>query len=124
MKRQEQGAYHLELGRNLAERWYRYEVTTYLGTYEVVDPYASVISENGRYGVIADVEQTISNWFPKRVARPLFVKPSDAVIYEANIRDFTIDRSARFESSWPIRWYDGTRNGLPTWSCDGTRLSP
>ncbi|WP_410501682.1 type I pullulanase [Exiguobacterium acetylicum] len=109
MKRQEQGAYHLELGRNLAERWYRYEVTTYLGTYEVVDPYASVISENGRYGVIADVEQTISNWFPKRVARPLFVKPSDAVIYEANIRDFTIDRSAG--SSHPGQYVGMTERG-------------
>jgi len=94
MERQEQGTYHLRLGQESAERWYRYEVTTYVGTHEVVDPYAHAISENGRYGVIADVEQTISEWFPKRVARPLFVKPSDAVIYEANIRDFTIDRSA------------------------------
>ncbi|MFB3225861.1 type I pullulanase [Exiguobacterium sp. PHA03] len=94
MERQEQGTYHLRLGQESAERWYRYEVTTYVGTHEVVDPYAHAISENSRYGVIADVEQTISEWFPKRVARPLFVKPSDAVIYEANIRDFTIDRSA------------------------------
>nr|WP_214853206.1 type I pullulanase [Exiguobacterium sp. s130] len=94
MERQEQGTYHLRLGQESAERWYRYEVTTYVGTHEVVDPYAHAISVNGRYGVIADVEQTISEWFPKRVARPLFVKPSDAVIYEANIRDFTIDRSA------------------------------
>jgi len=109
MKRQEQGAYRLELGRDLAECWYRYEVTTYLGTYEVVDPYASVISENGRYGVIVDVERTISDWFPKRVARPLFVKPSDAVIYEANIRDFTIDRSAG--SSYPGQYAGMTERG-------------
>jgi len=109
MKRQEQGAYHLELGHDLAEHWYRYEVTTYLGTHEVVDPYASVISENGRYGVIVDVERTISDWFPKRVARPLFVKPSDAVIYEANIRDFTIDRSAG--SSHPGQYVGMTERG-------------
>ena len=109
MKRQEQGAYHLELGHDLAEHWYRYEVTTYLGTHEVVDPYASVISENGRYGVIVDVERTISDWFPKRVARPLFVKPSDAVIYEANIRDFTIDRSAG--SSHPGQYAGVTERG-------------
>jgi pullulanase len=75
MELQEQGTYHLRLGQEPAERWYRYEVTTYVGTHEVVDPYAHAISENRRYGVIADVEQTISEWFPKRVARPLFVKP-------------------------------------------------
>lgn len=109
MERQEQGAYHLQLEQDIAECWYRYEVTTYLGTQEVVDPYASAISENGRYGVIVDVERTMTKWFPKRVARPLFVKPSDAVIYEANIRDFTIDHSAG--SSHPGQYAGMTERG-------------
>lgn len=94
MQRRDQGTYHLQLEQNMVGYFYRYEVTTYLGTHEVVDPYAGAISENGRYGVIMDVEREVATLFPKRVKRPPFVKPTDAVIYEVHIRDFTIDPSS------------------------------
>ncbi|MGG2971907.1 type I pullulanase [Geobacillus stearothermophilus] len=54
---------------------------------EAVDPYATAVSVNGEYGVIVDWEKT-------KLAKPApplppCPSPTDAVIYELSIRDFT-----------------------------------
>lgn len=94
MKRGDRGVYQITLAREYEHARYRYRVTTYLGTTEVVDPYAKAVTANGRFGVLSDVDQEIRQRFPKRKKRPILVKPTDAVIYEAHIRDFTIDATS------------------------------
>ncbi|OAN14713.1 type I pullulanase [Exiguobacterium undae] len=92
--RAERGVHRLVLPRQREHCLYRYRVTTYLGTTEIVDPYAKAISVNGRFGVLLDVEHEIRQRFPKRQKRPILIKPTDAIVYEAHIRDFTIDPSS------------------------------
>lgn len=94
MERGEQGVHTVQVSREWEHSLYRYRVTTYLGTDEVVDPYAKAITANGQFGVLLDVTREIGQRFPKRKKRPILVKPTDAVIYEAHIRDFTIDPSS------------------------------
>lgn len=55
---------------------------------EAVDPYAKAVSVNGERGVVADMADTNPDRWTED--KPSFVHPTDAVIYEAHIRDMTI----------------------------------
>ncbi len=107
--RYKQGVHCLDVPREWENSFYRYRVTTYEGIHEVVDPYAKAVSVNGRFGVLLDVEHEIRRHFPKRQARPFLIKPTDAVIYEAHIRDFTKDCSSG--SAYPGQYFGMTEAG-------------
>ncbi|WP_114570320.1 type I pullulanase [Exiguobacterium flavidum] len=92
MEREERGVWHVQIARETL--FYRYRVATWAGCFEVVDPYAKAVSANGEYGVLLDVEGLIAARHAPPAKRPVLVKPTDAVIYEANIRDLTIDPSS------------------------------
>lgn len=53
---------------------------------EVIDPYAVSATANGKKGVIVDLEKTRTN----KPELPRLENPTDAIIYETHIRDFTI----------------------------------
>ena len=108
-ERQERGSYRLVVPRSWENSLYRYRVTTYQGTEEVVDPYAKAVSVNGQFAVLLDVEQEINRQFPHRQKRPLLIKPTDAILYEAHIRDFTIDPSSG--SHYPGQYLGMTETG-------------
>ncbi|MCG6793440.1 type I pullulanase [Geobacillus sp. YHL] len=54
---------------------------------EAVDPYATAVSVNGEFGVVIDWEKT--KLAPPSLPLPPLCSPTDAIIYELSIRDFT-----------------------------------
>ncbi|MDQ0858011.1 type I pullulanase [Bacillus sp. V2I10] len=86
LKRDDSGIWTIELKGNFDSVFYTYLVCVNLIWNEAVDPYAKAVSMNGVYGVIADFGQTVVE---KRKPAPL-AQLTDAIIYEAHIRDFTI----------------------------------
>jgi pullulanase len=60
---------------------------------EAVDPYAFAVGVNGLRAMVVDLRDTDPpGWARDR--RPPFGAPTDAVIYEAHVRDMTIHRSS------------------------------
>jgi pullulanase len=60
---------------------------------EAVDPYARAVGVNGLRAMVVDLRDTDPpGWRKDR--RPPFTQPTDAVIYEAHVRDMTIDRAS------------------------------
>ncbi|MDO4761751.1 MAG: type I pullulanase [Corynebacterium sp.] len=76
---------YIEGDYHLAE--YLYELTFPDGsTTTTVDPYARSVTANGHSGVVIDLHTLI----PRSPRMPSFPDPTEAIIYEAHIRDLTI----------------------------------
>jgi pullulanase len=86
MERKEKGVWELSLQGDLERMYYTYLVCVNLVWREAVDPYAKAVSVNGEYGVIVNLEKTKID----KPVMPALVSPTDAIIYEMHIRDFTI----------------------------------
>ncbi|MBM7692940.1 pullulanase [Peribacillus deserti] len=84
--RQERGIWSAEVPGNLEGIHYIYEICVNKKWVEAVDPYAVSVSLNGKRGVVVDLAKTNIEW-PKI---PPLHSPTDAIIYEAHIRDFSI----------------------------------
>ncbi|WP_411333611.1 type I pullulanase [Metabacillus indicus] len=82
----EKGIWSIELQGNFDSVFYTYLVCVNLIWNEAVDPYAKAVSINGEYGVITDLKKTA---VLRKKPQP-FEKLTDAIIYEAHIRDFSI----------------------------------
>ena len=91
MDRTDKGVYRLTLkGDHLNER-YHYIVTVGGITNETNDPYGKGVSFNSEYSAVIDLEKVkeIKNIKPEFQ----LVENSEAIIYEASIRDFTEDKN-------------------------------
>ena len=99
--------------------YYTYSVTVDDKTNEVVDPYAKAVGANGLRGMVIDLKATDPQGF-RDTSRPRFGKcrPTDAVVYETHVRDFSNHPSAK--SSFPGKFLAFTETGktLP----DGTLI--
>lgn len=109
MEKSEKGTYYIEIPEDLNGIYYTYTVFFTEYEEEVTDPYAKTTGINGKRGMIFDSSATD----PEDFAGEEFVRTDreDAVIYEINVRDFTMDGSSG--SSNP-----GTYTGLAE---EGTR---
>ncbi|CAI6078398.1 Pullulanase [Paenibacillus sp. JJ-100] len=94
MQSNDDGVWSLELEGDL--RGYRY---MYMPTFEdgssteAVDPYARAVTMNGEMGVIVNMEETDPEGWEQDV-RPHLSHPTDAILYELHIRDFSIHPSS------------------------------
>jgi pullulanase len=86
LQRMEKGVWMTTVSGDLEGRYYTFLVCVNLVWREAVDPYAIAVSVNGEYGVVVDLAKTN---VPKPTLPPLS-SPTDAIIYEVHIRDFTI----------------------------------
>lgn len=86
MTRQDKGVWILTLPGEYECYLYSYLVCVNREWNEAVDPYAVALTANGKMGVIVDLQKTKIDKPPL----PPFENPVDAIIYETNIRDFTI----------------------------------
>ncbi|WP_027409606.1 type I pullulanase [Anoxybacteroides tepidamans] len=86
LQRIENGVWMVTIPGNLEGIYYTYLVCINLVWREAVDPYAVAVSANGEYGVVVNLAKTR---LPKPALPPL-LSPTDAIIYEMHIRDFTI----------------------------------
>jgi pullulanase len=87
------GTWYSEKIGDLCKVYYTYSVTVDGVTKETVDPYAKAAGVNGERGMIVNLEATDPVGFNKDT-RPEFVNPTDAIIYELHIRDFSVDDSS------------------------------
>ncbi|MGB7595374.1 MAG: type I pullulanase [Erysipelotrichaceae bacterium] len=69
--------------------YYTYSVTALGNTNEAVDPYARGVGVNGKRGMVLDLATTDPKGWDS-VKRPAFKNSTDAIIYEAHIRDLTV----------------------------------
>ena len=99
--------------------YYTYLVTVDDKTNEVVDPYAKAVGANGLRGMVIDLKSTDPEGF-RETQRPEFgeCRPTDAVVYETHVRDFSNHPSTR--SNFPGKFLAFTEAGLSL--KDGTKV--
>ncbi|MBO9130879.1 type I pullulanase [Bacillus sp. 165] len=91
MERMQNGVWSCTILQDCEGMLYTFLVCVNLVWREAVDPYAKSVSVNGEYGVVIDFSKVkaASHALPPRLSNF-----TDAVIYEAHIRDLTIDQSS------------------------------
>lgn len=78
---------------NNGRDYYNYLVTIDDIENEVVDLYAKAVGVNDDRGMVVDLESTNPDGWSLQ-NRPILKKPTDAIIYEIHIRDFSIDENS------------------------------
>ena len=87
------GTWYITLDGDYKNMYYTYKVTVGDNTYEVVDPYAKAVGVNGNRGMIVDLDDTDpEGWSDDSFTRA--DNPSDAVVWEVSVRDFSADSSS------------------------------
>lgn len=108
MKKGQQGVWEVTIPKNLHGKYYTYSVKNGSSTNEVVDPYAKSCGINGLRGLVVDFEKINNEVSWADVTRPTNItNATDATIYEAHVRDLTID-----ETSGVTETYRGKFLGL------------
>ncbi|WP_165830447.1 type I pullulanase [Flavobacterium aquariorum] len=88
------GVWQIVLDGNYHNTYYTFQVKSNENwSKEMPDPYAKGVGVNGNRGLIFDPKQTNpSNW--KTDKQPPLKSVSDIILYEAHVRDFSIDPSS------------------------------
>ncbi|MGG5461254.1 type I pullulanase [Clostridium sp. B9] len=107
MTKGEKGIWTTSLKGDKNGVYYDYLVTNNGKEENVTDPYAKAVGVNGRRAMVIDLSSTNpEGWNEDK--KPEFVDPTDAIIYEIHIRDFSIDESSntkmemrgKYEGMW------------------------
>ena len=123
MEKAEKGIFTITIPEDLDGRYYTYVVTNAKGTNEVVDPYAKSAGVNGRRGMIVNftkLNASIAGWDTDE--RPFTGNRTDAVIYEAHVRDMTISETSGVEEAYRGRFMGLAQTGT-TYTKDGVTVS-
>ena len=87
------GTWIIEINKDLNGQYYNYLVTIDGKVNEVVDPYAKAVGVNGKRGMVIDLDTTNpEGWEEDK--KPELKSPTDSIIYEAHVRDLTIDETS------------------------------
>ena len=86
------GVWQTKVEEDIKGVYYTYSITIEGKTTEAVDIYAKACGVNGIRGMVVDLSSTNPPEWDKTL-RPKFKNPTDAVIYELHIRDFSVDES-------------------------------
>lgn len=92
MVKGDKGVWEITLDGDLANVYYTYLVDVNGMANEAVDPYAKAVGVNGARGMVVDLDSTD----PEGWDKDTFITraPIDSMIYEAHVRDLTIDPSS------------------------------
>lgn len=109
MRHEQQGVWSYTVPAYLHGKYYTYTVVNGTASNEVVDPYAKACGVNGKRGMIVDFEKVNEEIGWDQVGYPNadLQAETDAVVYEAHVRDMTIS-----ETSGVVREEKGTFLGL------------
>lgn len=88
MRRCEKGVFRVDVTGDLENATYMYYVRVNGSWRETIDPYGVASVENTRRSAIVDLDKFHIRDYPL----PEMKSPCDAIIYEASIRDFTMQR--------------------------------
>lgn len=83
------GVFSASVSGNLHNTLYIYEVTVQGRVNRCIDPYARAATENAQMGVVVDLKKTNPFGWEKD-SHVLPQCPTDAILYETHVRDFTI----------------------------------
>lgn len=120
MQRHERGVWTLTVSKNLDGVFYTYTFEYDGQRHETIDIYAKACGVNGDRGAVVDFQTTNpENW--DKVKNPECKSPCDVIIYETNVRDFSIDKTSGVSEKNRGRFlaftesetsYDGTKTCL------------
>lgn len=96
MERLDKGVYSITLEGDYDRYFYRYQVTNSGMSFITTDPYGKASSANGKDSAVIDFSKTNVDLNEENL--PTYNNPSECVIYELNVRDFTIDPSTNISS--------------------------
>ncbi|HHW38387.1 MAG TPA: type I pullulanase [Bacillales bacterium] len=117
MMREDKGVWTITLHGNYDGYFYRYNVCVNKVWRDAVDLYAKAVSANGEYGVVVDLTKTVVPKFSKSL--PSFKSPTDAIIYETHIRDFSIhpESGAKNKGKYVAFCEEGTKGPYECKTC-------
>ena len=95
LTRGEKGVFRGEIAGDHEGAEYRYFVTNSEVTVQVTDPYAKASTPNGENSVVVDFGKLKIN--THREGLPILQSPTESIIYETHVRDFTIDPHTTIE---------------------------
>ncbi|MCR5332908.1 MAG: type I pullulanase [Bacilli bacterium] len=95
MLRIENGVFALSLDGNFEGEKYRFAIYQNGERIETIDPYAKASSSNGQYSFVIDRAKIEMDMYEENL--PEMNSYLDAIIYELNVRDMTIDEHANIE---------------------------
>ncbi|MDE6029919.1 MAG: type I pullulanase [Clostridiales bacterium] len=121
MEKGEKGSWTATVeGQNLDGIYYTYKIENSNGTVkEVVDPYARSAGRNGKRGMILDLSKTNPEGWENHKRPAARGSYSQAVIYEAHIRDLTMDENSNVSAA-----HKGKFLGLTETSTDASKKTP
>lgn len=89
MQKSAGGTWYIELSGDLKGLQYTYKILRNSKEVESVDPYAKALTANGAKSVIIDLRETNPKDWENDI-KPTFNSPTDAIIYEIHVRDFSM----------------------------------
>ena len=117
MERHWTGVWFVEILRNLDGYFYTFTYEFNGQKEETIDIYAKACGVNGDRGAIVDFKTTNPvGW--EKVKQPVCKNPTDTVIYETHVRDFSIDISSGIEDELRGKFLAFTKEGT---SCHGCK---
>ena len=99
MSKGSNGTWIIELNGDLNGEYYNYLVNIDGKINEVVDPYAKAVGVNGNRGMVIDLESTNpEGWHLDK--KPELKDATDSIIYEAHVRDLSIDETSGINNDY------------------------
>ena len=96
MLREEKGVYAITLKGDYDGYFYRYQVKNSAITYITSDPYGLSSDANGKNSVVIDLNKTKIDL--NENVPPIYKNYVDTIIYELNVRDFTISQYSNIKN--------------------------
>lgn len=119
MNRNKYGIWENELLQKTEYNYFQIQIETENGVKkEVVDPYAKVVSVNGKFGVLATPDQANPiGW--SRDEGPKFRAMTDAIIYELHVRDFSMAELSGHQAKGKFKAFTESGTKLPSGKSTG-----
>ena len=106
------GTWIVEINGDFNGQFYNYLININGKISEVVDPYAKAVWVNGNRGMVIDLNTTNPEGWEKDT-KPELKSATDSIIYEAHVRDLSIDETSGISNE-----YKGKFKALTIWdSC-------
>ncbi|MGM0436669.1 MAG: type I pullulanase [Bacillota bacterium] len=96
LKKDENGCWTTFVSENLSGNYYLFIIDYGEFSYEVIDPYARAVGTNSKLGYIVDLSKTNPEGW-ENDKRVKLEKPTDAVIYEVHVKDFSSSSESGIE---------------------------
>ncbi|MGG3282978.1 type I pullulanase [Paenibacillus solani] len=112
MDRNDEGVWSVVVSGDLHGTYYMYRIESTNGAVcYAVDPYATAVSANGCRGAVVDLAKSNPpGW--EQDTRPKLLKPTDSVLYELHVRDFSIhsDSGMKYRGKYKAFTESGLRD--------------